>query len=105
MRTTHPISVTLPGELLELVKGKVRSGEYASDSEVVRDGLRLLAARDRVVESWLREEVVRAAEALAADASRGRSIDEVRAHLSRKRSFRKGEQAGGIQQARTASKR
>ena len=86
VRTTHPMSVTLPGELLELVKGKVRSGEYASDSEVVRDGLRLLLARDRAVEAWLREQVVPAAKALAADPDRGLSLDDVRAHLARKRS-------------------
>ena len=86
MRTTHPVSVTLPGELLEPVKSKVRSGEYATDSEVVRDSLQLLLARDRVVEAWLREQVVPAAEALTADPGRGRSIEEVRAHLAKKRS-------------------
>ena len=34
-------------------KVKVRAGEYASESEVIRDGLRALMARDRVIEAWL----------------------------------------------------
>ena len=58
MRTTQQMSITLPNELADLVRHKVASGEYASDSEVVRDGLRVLLARDRAVETWLRDQVV-----------------------------------------------
>ena len=57
MRTTQSLSITLPIEMAEMVKAKVASGEYASESEVIRDGLRTLAARDAVVEQWLREQV------------------------------------------------
>ena len=55
MRTTQQLSITLPNEMAEFVKAKVQSGEYASDSEVLRDGLRTLMARDAAVEKWLRE--------------------------------------------------
>ena len=57
MRTTQQMSITLPNELAAAVREKVASGEYASESEVIRDGLRVLIARDRVVERWLRNKV------------------------------------------------
>jgi putative addiction module CopG family antidote len=43
--------------MAQMVKAKVTSGEYATESEVIRDGLRSLAARDAAVERWLRDEV------------------------------------------------
>ena len=58
MRNTVPISVTLPHDMAAMVKGKVASGQYATESEVIRDGLRTLLARDLAVERWLREDVV-----------------------------------------------
>lgn len=39
--------------MADIVKTKVAAGEYATESEVVRDGLRVLVARDRVMENWL----------------------------------------------------
>lgn len=57
MRTTQSLSITLPLEMAQMVKAKVSSGEYATESEVIRDGLRTLAARDAAVEKWLLEEV------------------------------------------------
>jgi hypothetical protein len=38
MRNTHPISVTLPHDMAAMVKAKVASGEYATESEIIRDG-------------------------------------------------------------------
>ena len=58
MRTTKQMSITLPMEMAAMVEEKVASGEYASDSEVIRDGLRALVARDRAMEQWLRDVVV-----------------------------------------------
>jgi len=49
MRTTQQLSITLPNDMADIVKSKVRTGEYASESEVIRDGLRALLARDRAV--------------------------------------------------------
>jgi putative addiction module CopG family antidote len=57
MRTTQQLSITLPTEMAEAIKAKVASGEYATESEVIRDGLRVLMARDRAVETWLHEQV------------------------------------------------
>ncbi|MBK5939465.1 ribbon-helix-helix domain-containing protein [Halochromatium roseum] len=47
MHTTQQLSISLPNDLVEEVKARVRAGEYASDSEVIREGLRTLLARDR----------------------------------------------------------
>ena len=82
MRTTKQLSVTLPNEMARMVREKVDSGEYASESEVIRDGLRALQARDRATEDWLRHTVVPAYDALKADPSRSRSLAEVRESLS-----------------------
>ncbi|MEJ8847560.1 type II toxin-antitoxin system ParD family antitoxin [Variovorax rhizosphaerae] len=82
MRTTQQLSITLPNDMAEAVKTKVRTGEYATESEVVRDGLRALLARDRAVESWLHEQVGPAYDALKSDRSRAVTADQVRARLA-----------------------
>jgi putative addiction module CopG family antidote len=82
MRTTQQFSITLPNEMADVVKTKVLSGEYASESEVIRDGLRTLLARDRAVESWLHNIVGPAYDALKADPSRAVSADQIRARLA-----------------------
>lgn len=58
MRTTQQFSITLPLDMAEIVEGKIKSGSYASVSEVLRDGVRALMERDAAVERWLREEIV-----------------------------------------------
>jgi antitoxin ParD1/3/4 len=82
MRTTRQFSITLPNELAEIVRAKVAAGEYATESEVIRDGLRALMARDRAVETWLLKQVGPAYDALKTDPSRGVSIDRLRARLA-----------------------
>ncbi|MCO4892838.1 type II toxin-antitoxin system ParD family antitoxin [Cupriavidus sp. WGtm5] len=84
MRTTQQLSVTLPTEMAQAVKDKVRSGEYASESEVIRDGLRALLARDRAVDAWLLQQVGPAYDALQTDPSRAVTGDDVRARLAAK---------------------
>lgn len=76
------MNVNLGDQLEELVRAKVASGEYNSASEVVRDGLRALLARDRAVERWLQNDVAAAYDAMKADPSRGISIDKVRDRLA-----------------------
>ena len=81
MRTTKQMSVTLPHEMADMVRAKVVSGEYASESEVIREGLRALAARDRAVDAWLLEQVAPAYDRLLADPNGALSAGEVRARL------------------------
>ena len=82
MRSTQQFSITLPIEMANLVRAKVEAGEYATESEVIRDGLRALAARDRAVESWLLQKVAPAYDALKANPSRALSARKGRATLA-----------------------
>ena len=79
MRTTQQFSITLPNEMADIVRTKVAAGEYATESEVIRDGLRVLMARDRAMENWLLQEVGPAYDALKADPARALSVGQVRA--------------------------
>ena len=88
MRNTHPISITLPHNMAAMVKEKVASGEYATESEVIRDGLRALQARDAAIESWLHNEVVKSYDEFESEPSIGipanKVISRLRAsHLAR----------------------
>ena len=88
MRSTQQFSITLPHELADAVKAKVAGGEYATESEVIREGLRTLMARDRAVDTWLREQAVPAAMELEADPSKALTPAQVRAHLVLRRQAR-----------------
>lgn len=79
MRTTRQLSITLPHEMAEMVRTKVESGAYASESEVIRDGLRALQLHERALETWLREVVAPTCDAMKANPSRAVSPENVRA--------------------------
>lgn len=81
MRNTRPVSITLPHNMAAMVKAKVASGEYATESEVIRDGLRALQARDAAVENWLRDEVAKSHDEFVADPSIGIPASEIMARL------------------------
>ena len=55
-RTSRPITVTL-GDLQDHVEARVRSGAYASASEVVRAAIRALDREETAVNDWLRRKV------------------------------------------------
>ena len=82
MRSTQQFSITLPNEMANVVKAKVATGEYATESEVIRDGLRTLLARDQAIEAWLITQVGPAYDALKKDASRAVSANDVRAAIA-----------------------
>jgi antitoxin ParD1/3/4 len=77
MAITQEFSITLPLDIAEAVEKRVQSGDYASVSEVVRDGVRALMERDEAVERWLREDVVAGHREYLADPSKGVPADEV----------------------------
>lgn len=85
MRTTRQMSITLPVEMADAVRERVRSGQYASESEVVRDGLRALIARDQAVEAWLQHEVAAAYDAMQANPADVIEAADVRTHLAARR--------------------
>lgn len=92
MRSTRQFSITLPNEMADVVKAKVAGGEYATESEVIRAGLRTLIARDRAIERWLHAEVAAAYDELKADPSKALTADQVRASLAKARRRRALEQ-------------
>lgn len=55
-RANKPISVTL-GPLARKAEARVKSGEYASISEVVREGLRALDWQDQLFDEILKRKV------------------------------------------------
>lgn len=79
---------SLPAAQARFIDRKVKSGSYASASEVVRAGLRALQERDEAMERWLREEVVPVCDEIDADPSQVISADEltaaVHAHHARR---------------------
>ena len=82
MRSTQQFSITLPNEMAEAVRATAAAGEYATESEVIRNGLRVLLTRNRAVEDWLRIDVAATYDALKADPARAVSADGVRATLA-----------------------
>ena len=55
-RSSRPITVTL-GELQEHVEARVKSGAYASASEVLRAAVRALDREEAALNDWLRQRV------------------------------------------------
>lgn len=87
------VAIEVPTDVADAVNARIDSGEYASQGDVVRDGLRLLSEeddvlRDPAVEHWLRTVVVPIGEATLADPSRSVPAGEVRAHFAAKRARR-----------------
>jgi antitoxin ParD1/3/4 len=55
-RASRPITVTL-GDLQRRVEERVKSGAYASASEVVRAAVRALDREEGALKAWLKERV------------------------------------------------
>ncbi|MBY3126994.1 type II toxin-antitoxin system ParD family antitoxin [Rhizobium laguerreae] len=77
MRSTQQMSITLPVEMAKRVKQRVSNGDYASESEVIREGLRALRERENAVEHWLQTEVAATYDAYKADPTKAKPLDEV----------------------------
>ena len=89
MRTTQQFSITLPLTMADAVEEKIKSGAYASVSEVMRDGVRALMERDAAVERWLREDVVAGHHEYLADPSKAVSADAVLGRIKARRAVQK----------------
>jgi antitoxin ParD1/3/4 len=88
MRTTQQFSITLPHDMAEAVEGKIKSGAYASVSEVVREGVRALLERDAAIERWLREEVIAGHAEYSADPSKGVPANQILGRIKARRAFK-----------------
>lgn len=63
------ITVTLPDDIVLAIEARVDAGEYASESDLVREGLEGFLNDDAAVESWLRDEIVARCRRRASDPS------------------------------------
>ena len=89
MRTTQQLSISLLNEMAAVVKAKVLAGEYATESEVIRDGLRALLVRDRAIENWLHHQIGPAYDALKANPASAVTAEDIRARLTNEHGRRK----------------
>jgi antitoxin ParD1/3/4 len=81
---TQQLGVTLPNDMRRRCAPRWLQGEYASESELLREGLRALRDRERALERWLGTEVAAAYDELEADPSLAVPIEDVRARLAAK---------------------
>lgn len=81
MRKTQSLSITLPHEMAEDVRNRVAAGQYATESEVIREGLRALKAQDNALEHWLKTEGVARYEAFRSNPAAVEPAGEVFARL------------------------
>ena len=78
-RSAEKLSITLPVEMAQLVRDKVKSGAYGSNSEVIREALRAWIDRDRRVAA-LDSAIARGV--ADADADRVQSLEDIRASVT-----------------------
>jgi antitoxin ParD1/3/4 len=79
------INVTLPERMVQLVQRKVRSGQYATESDVIADSLSLLEEQENGLEPWLIEVVGPEYDAMHADPNRGIPLDQVQQAFAARR--------------------
>lgn len=83
---------SLPAEQGRYIDQLVKSGAFASASEVVRAGLRALAERNEAMERWLKTEVTAAYDQLESDPDSAipanRVFDEARALIGKRKNLR-----------------
>jgi antitoxin ParD1/3/4 len=80
------MNISLTPELERMVDEKVKTGRYASASEVIREGLRLLEEQEQLKRERLasvRQKIDRGLEQL--DKNQGIPVSEARARLKRTR--------------------
>jgi antitoxin ParD1/3/4 len=81
MQTAEKLSITLPAEMVRVIREKVSTGAYGSNSEVIREALRGWMDRERRL-ATLDAAVARGV--ADADAGRVRDLDAVRVDLQKR---------------------
>ena len=71
------VTITLSDDMARAIDAKIVAGEFATASDILREGLETLLAGDATLEGWLRSDIVASCREMAADPSRGIPIDDV----------------------------
>jgi antitoxin ParD1/3/4 len=80
MQAAEKLSITLPAEMVRVIRDKVSTGAYGSNSEIIREALRGWMERERRLE--LLDRAV--AQGIAdAEAGQTQEIDEVRTEIGK----------------------
>lgn len=82
MMNAEKLSITLPADMAQRIRTRVESGSYGSNSEVIREAMRLL--EDRENEREQRLAVIRAKLKEAEDDPVRYSAEEVRQHFEKR---------------------
>ncbi len=78
MQTAEKLSITLPADMVRVIRAKVEGGTYASNSEVIREAMRGWMERER---HFATLDVAIERGIAAADAGEVKTSAEVRASL------------------------
>jgi antitoxin ParD1/3/4 len=89
-RTSRPITVTL-GDLHERVEARVKSGAYASASEVMRAAVRALDREEAALDGWLRRRVDEAFADPRPNVPARKVFKRLRAHRARRSKISRNE--------------
>jgi antitoxin ParD1/3/4 len=81
MQTAEKLSITLPAEMVRIIREKVGTGSYSSNSEVIREALRGWMEREQRL-ATLDAAIARGV--ADADAGRTQEIEAVREELKRR---------------------
>jgi len=85
MAQTIDLTIQLSNDAAQFVRRKVSSGEYASESEVILEGLEALRDLADERERWEREVLLPAHDRLMADPASAIPIDTVQKNLEARR--------------------
>jgi len=90
-RTSRPITVTL-GDLHKRVEARVKSGAYASASEVIRAAVRALDREEAAVSDWLRQRIDEAFADPRPDVPARQAFKRLREHHAKRAKARRNEE-------------
>jgi antitoxin ParD1/3/4 len=89
MAHSHNLNITLSEVAAEFVRDKISSGEYASENDVINEGLEALKAEADERKRWEHEVVVPAYERFTANPSSAIPFEKVMQNLAAKRHERR----------------
>jgi len=69
-------TISLPSDLTSYIDPRVKAGDYALASEVIRAGSMALKERDETVERWLQMQVASSFDAMLLDPARAVPVDD-----------------------------